>query len=156
MAERPITIQATGPEQTAALAKRIAPLLGPGDVICLEGPIGAGKTHFARALISARLPLPEDIPSPTFTLVQQYDAPDLEIWHCDLYRLTHPDEALELGLSEAFDTALCIIEWPEILAGILPPDALTIHFQPTKEPEARWMTFSSTAGKWQVLREVLE
>ncbi len=155
MAENTRTIETTSPEQTAALARRLAPLLDAGDVICLEGPIGAGKTHFARALINARLPRPEDIPSPTFTIVQQYEAPDLEIWHCDLYRLTHPDEALELGLEEAFETALCLVEWPEMLAGLLPPDVLTIGFEPGDTPAGRRITLSSGSERWRELWEKL-
>ena len=89
-------------------------LLRAGDCVLLEGPIGAGKTHFCRALIRARLGREEDVPSPTFTLVQTYDA-DVEIWHADLYRLSHPDEALELGLEDAFASAICLVEWPERL-----------------------------------------
>lgn len=113
---------------TAALARRIAPLLAPGDTILLEGDIGAGKSAFARALIRARLGRMEDVPSPTFTLVQTYDDGRGDIWHCDLYRLTHPDEALELGLDEAFETAICLIEWPDRLGDAAPPEALTLSF----------------------------
>ena len=115
------------PEATAALARRLAPHLRAGDVILLEGPIGAGKTHFARALIQA-LGVAEDVPSPTFTLVQTYEAPDFDIWHADLYRLTHPDEAVELGLTEAFESALCLVEWPEKLGRDAPNAALTLRF----------------------------
>lgn len=114
------------PDATDALARRFAPLLGPGDVLLLEGQIGAGKTHFARALIRA-LGVSEDVPSPTFTLVQTYEA-GFEIWHADLYRLTHPDEAIELGLAEAFETALCLVEWPEKLGSDRPKQALTLRF----------------------------
>jgi len=114
------------PDATDALARRFAPLLGPGDVLLLEGPIGAGKTAFARALIHA-LGVEEDVPSPTFTLVQTYEA-GAEIWHADLYRLTHPDEAVELGLTEAFETALCLVEWPEKLGQDRPKQALTLRF----------------------------
>lgn len=113
---------------TAAFASRIAPLLSAGDTLLLEGDIGAGKSAFARALIRARLGRMEDVPSPTFTLVQTYEAPDGDIWHCDLYRLTHPDEALELGLEEAFETAICLIEWPDRLGDAVPSDALHLAF----------------------------
>ncbi|WER11305.1 tRNA (adenosine(37)-N6)-threonylcarbamoyltransferase complex ATPase subunit type 1 TsaE [Rhodobacter capsulatus] len=105
----------------------MARILRAGDVLLLDGPIGAGKTHFARALIRARLGGAEDVPSPTFTLVQVYDA-DPEIWHADLYRLTHPDEAVELGLEEAFDAAICLIEWPERLGDLAPENALLLQF----------------------------
>lgn len=116
-----------------ALATRMAPLLQIGDCILLEGEIGAGKTAFARALIRARLGRQEDVPSPTFTLVQTYDDPAGDIWHCDLYRLTHPDEALELGLVEAFDTAICLIEWPDRLGSNQPGNAARLLFSAEKD-----------------------
>lgn len=94
----------------------------------MSGGIGAGKTHFARALILARLQEPEDIPSPTFTLVQTYEAPELTIWHCDLYRLGDPSEVIELGLDEAMDSALCLIEWPDRLGDMAPASALHLAF----------------------------
>lgn len=130
------------PEATDDFGRRMADILRAGDVILLEGPIGAGKTHFARALITARLARlgrREDIPSPTFTLVQTYDA-EPEIWHADLYRLTHPDEAVELGLEDAFQTAICLIEWPERLGSLRPGDALVLTFAPTDDGAARQVT----------------
>ncbi len=114
---------------TERLAQCFAPLLGPGDCVLLAGPIGAGKTHFCRAFIRARLARTEDVPSPTFTLVQTYDA-DVEIWHADLYRLTHPDEARELGLEEAFERAICLVEWPDRLGGAAPAGAIRIELSP--------------------------
>ena len=113
---------------TVALATRIAPLLEIGDTLLLEGSIGAGKTAFARALIRARLGRLEDVPSPTFTLVQTYEDADGDIWHCDLYRLTHPDEALELGLDDALENAICLIEWPDRLGQAAPKHAATLAF----------------------------
>lgn len=115
-------------DATARLAQRIAPHLTTGDVLLLEGPIGAGKSAFARAVIRARLGRQEEVPSPTFTLVQTYEDQAGDIWHCDLYRLTHPDEAFELGLEEAFETAICLIEWPDRLGSDLPANALMLTF----------------------------
>ena len=88
---------------TAGIARMLAAVARPGQTILLDGPVGAGKTHFARAFIRARQgDLAEDVPSPTFTLVQTYDDPmGTEIWHADLYRLTDPSELDELGLDEA-------------------------------------------------------
>ncbi|MFO6466116.1 tRNA (adenosine(37)-N6)-threonylcarbamoyltransferase complex ATPase subunit type 1 TsaE [Jannaschia sp. KMU-145] len=115
---------------TDALASAVAPRLAAGDTLLLEGPVGAGKTAFARTLIGARrahagLP-PEDVPSPTFTLVQTYDAGAVEIWHADLYRLTDPSEVLELGLDAAFEDAICLIEWPDRLGPATPPEAIRL------------------------------
>jgi tRNA threonylcarbamoyladenosine biosynthesis protein TsaE len=78
------------------------------------------------------------VPSPTFTLVQSYQA-DVEIWHADLYRLSHPDEVLELGLDEAFDSAICLIEWPDRLGSLLPKGAMRLQF--TLEGEGRRVAF---------------
>ena len=114
-------------DATESFGIAMARILRAGDVLLLDGPIGAGKTHFARALIRARLGGAEDVPSPTFTLVQVYGA-DPEIWHADLYRLTHPDEAIELGLEEAFDAAICLIEGPERLGDLAPEKALLLQF----------------------------
>jgi len=119
---------------TAALGERLARVLRAGDTVLLHGPIGAGKSHLARALIRARLGRMEDVPSPTFTLVQTYES-DPDIWHADLYRLTHPDDVLELGLEDAFATAICLIEWPDRLGPHLPPDAL--HLRLSSEGDGR-------------------
>lgn len=120
---------------TEALGARLAALLRAGDTVLLEGSIGAGKSHLARALIRARLGRMEDVPSPTFTLVQTYEADGTDIWHADLYRLGHPDEVLELGLEQAFDTAICLIEWPDRLGPHVPEDAL--HLRLSVQGEGR-------------------
>jgi tRNA threonylcarbamoyladenosine biosynthesis protein TsaE len=109
---------------TDQLAVWLAPRLRAGDAVMLRGPLGAGKSHFARALIRARLGRMEDVPSPSFTLVQVYDTRDPEIWHADLYRLSHPDDVLELGLVDAFAIAICLVEWPDRLGPMIPADAL--------------------------------
>ena len=137
----------TLPDQDATerLAARLAPRLGPGDTLLLDGPIGAGKTTFARALIRARLGRAEEVPSPTFTLVQTYEAADTEIWHADLYRLGDPQEVLELGLDEAFATAICLVEWPDRLGTALPRDALRCRFE--AGPTAHALTLTGSA-RW--------
>lgn len=119
-----LSIALPSEEDTTRLGAWLAARLGAGDCIALSGPIGAGKSHLARALIRARLGNPvEDVPSPTFTLVQTYGA-ETEVWHADLYRLTHPDEVLELGLDDAFARAITLVEWPERMGAALPADAI--------------------------------
>ncbi len=116
-------------DDTAALGARLAFAARAGDCLLLEGPIGAGKSHLARAFIQTRLGRMEEVPSPSFTLVQVYEADGVEIWHADLYRLTHPDEVWELGLDDAFARAICLVEWPDRLGGHQPPDALHLRLE---------------------------
>lgn len=147
--------QFDSPEATSRFAQSLAPLLTAGDVILLHGSVGAGKTHFARSLIQSRLEQPEDVPSPTFTIVQTYDLGGVDLWHCDLYRLTSPDEAIELGLEDAFETAICLVEWPDRLAELAPDDALNIQFSTESVLERRHAKLWSTATKWAPILERL-
>lgn len=114
---------------TARLGAALAGALSPGEAICLSGPLGAGKSTLARALIRARTRPDEDVPSPTFTLVQFYEGTGLPIAHFDLYRLASPEEAFEIGLDEALQDGAALIEWPERLEGRLPPDRLDIEIR---------------------------
>lgn len=135
-------------DATAELARRLAAVVRPGDVIALSGDLGTGKTAFARAFINAlpaseaEAPAPgeaeeEEVPSPTFTLVQTYARLPAPVWHVDLYRLAGPGEAEELGLEEAFAEAITLIEWPERLAGRLPAERLEVHLFYGERPAAR-------------------
>ena len=136
MTSAPLILDLPTEADTTLLGRAFADILQPGDCVLLEGAIGAGKSHLARALIRARLGEAEEVPSPTFTLVQTYrGAP--EIWHADLYRLGHPDEVLELGLEEAYETAICLIEWPERL-GHLPANPIRLRLD--LEAEGRRVT----------------
>lgn len=153
MTDRQIALTLTSPNETASLAQRLSARLGAGDVLLLSGGIGAGKTHFARALIHALQDVPEDVPSPTFTLVQVYDTRGGELWHADLYRLTGPDEVVELGLTEAFETAICLIEWPDRLAELAPEDALSLDLTAGAEEETRALILSWRAPRWDFLRD---
>jgi tRNA threonylcarbamoyladenosine biosynthesis protein TsaE len=101
-------------DATTRLGDAIAPLLAPGEAVLLYGPLGMGKSTLARGLIRALTTPDEDVPSPTFTLVQFYES-EPPVAHFDLYRLTRPEEAAEIGLDEALDEGCALIEWPERL-----------------------------------------
>lgn len=111
---------------TASLATTLAAMARPGDVLALGGDLGTGKTTLARAFIAARAGVATEVPSPTFTLVQVYDLDGGTVYHFDLYRLTAPEEARELGMEEAFADGISLIEWPERLGSLLPPDRLDV------------------------------
>ncbi len=111
---------------TQDLGRKLAAPLKPGDALCLTGPLGAGKSTLARALIRALTTPDEEVPSPTFTLVQFYETAAFPLAHFDLYRLSDPDEAYEIGLDEALDDGVALIEWPQRLEGRLPPTRLDI------------------------------
>lgn len=152
-------------EATAAFARDLAPCLAQGDVLALEGTLGAGKSFLSRTVINALPPAAgapqrEDVPSPTFTLVQVYDRIPCAVWHFDLYRLHCPDYAYELGIDEAFCEGLSLIEWPERLGSLLPPRAfeLRLDFADGGDVGGRWVTvevpdaatgrFESLIARW--------
>ena len=131
---------------TLALGRRLGAILAPGDVVCLFGNLGAGKTTLSRGAIQAWTGEVEEAPSPTYTLVQTYDGARGELWHVDLYRLKQPDDAWELGLEDAFAYAACLIEWPERLGGRLPRDRLELALAPAGEGRTAKL---SAHGAWR-------
>lgn len=122
----------------------------PGDVVALAGDLGAGKTTFARALIAAFAAeagqTPPEVPSPTFTLVQTYEFPRATIWHFDLYRIERPEDALELGIEEAFADGIALIEWPERLGPLLPAPRIEVRLAFGDSPDARRIELGAPAG----------
>jgi tRNA threonylcarbamoyladenosine biosynthesis protein TsaE len=122
---------------TRRVAAALAVLARPGDVIGLGGTLGVGKTTFARAFIRAQTTPDEEVPSPTFTLVQTYDGAAGPIWHFDLYRIEDPEAAWELGIEEAFAEAIALIEWPERLGELIPEDRLLVELAPGATETAR-------------------
>lgn len=116
---------------TAALAAALAPRLRAGDALLLDGPLGAGKTSFARALIRRLAGPGTEVPSPTFNLVLTYDLPGgVTLWHFDLYRINDPREIDELGLEDALADGISLIEWPDRLGPETLADALTLRLRP--------------------------
>jgi len=136
-------------DATTRLGAAIAPLLAPGETVLLYGPLGMGKSTLARGLVRAMTTPDEDVPSPTFTLVQFYDSSP-PVAHFDLYRLTRPEEAAEIGLDEALNEGCAVIEWPERLgddpAVWLGPDRLTVTLA---EQGAGRLATVSGAGAWE-------
>jgi tRNA threonylcarbamoyladenosine biosynthesis protein TsaE len=135
---------------TARLGASVAGALETGEAVCLWGPLGAGKSTLARGAIRALGDPQEDAPSPTFTLVQFYPAERLNLAHFDLYRLTRPDEAYEIGLDEALEDGAALIEWPERLGPHLPADRLDIELSVIGEGEAEQRLARLTPhGAWE-------
>ena len=106
---------------TLALGAKLMKSLSPGHTVALTGDLGAGKTTLVRGMLQSVLGEIE-VPSPTFTLVQTYEVRNFEVWHCDMYRLERPQDGYELGLLDAFEDAVCLIEWPDKIAPLLPKD----------------------------------
>lgn len=158
MIANPARIVCQSPDDTDRIAKRLGQIVSIGDCILLQGAIGAGKTHFARSFLHAVMDVPEDVPSPTFTIVQTYETRIGQVWHADLYRLGSPDELVEIGLADAFETAVCLIEWPDRLGDLCPSNALTMVFNDVADdPEARVLNLSWTDHDWdERLKKVLD
>jgi tRNA threonylcarbamoyladenosine biosynthesis protein TsaE len=135
-------------EATARLGAGLARALKPREAICLYGPLGAGKSTLARGLIRALTTPDEDVPSPTFTLVQFYEGRDFPLAHFDLYRLTRASEAHEVGLDEALEDGAVLIEWPQRLGDDLPGDRLDIEISIVGEARvARLMPHGAWEGR---------
>ena len=132
---------------TARLGRALAAELKPGDIVSLKGDLGAGKTTLARSILEA-MGHSGETPSPTFTIVQTYDLAPGAVWHVDLYRLKSPQEALELGLEDAFESAIVLIEWPERLGDLMPDDRLEIALTIAADGETRRAVLSGH-GFWR-------
>ena len=156
MPEHSRRLRLISPDATCGLARALAPSLGAGDALLLSGPVGAGKTHFARCLIRALTGPDEEVPSPTYTLVQTYPGPAADIWHADLYRLGDPAEIVELGLSEAFESAIALVEWPDRLGDLTPASALHLDFAHGSEAGTRHLALRWRDPRWTARLAALE
>ncbi len=149
-----LTIDLANVAATHALAKCLANLARPGDVFALYGDLGTGKTEFARAFIRAMGDPDEEVPSPTFTLVQTYDnaqtaaGNDAVIWHFDLYRLEVPEEAFELNIEDAIHDGIVLIEWPERLGPYLPHNRLDIRLRTVPSAKNRRQAVLTPHATW--------
>lgn len=133
---------------TKSLARRLAALAKPRDVILLYGDLGMGKTVFSRAFVQSLTSPDEDVPSPTFTLVQLYDTDKGTIWHFDLYRLKQPDEVYELGFEEALSDGISLIEWPERAERLYPRNRLEIRITAGDTPDERRIALIPHGDGW--------
>ncbi len=131
-------------EESKAFAKKLGALLIPGDVVLFKGDLGAGKSTLIRALIQSLCGETTEVPSPSFTLVQTYEAPSFEIWHFYFYRLEDPEEIFELGIEEAFQSGVSLIEWPERLGSLMPKNHLLIEITQGLNDDERFLTIIPT------------
>lgn len=121
---------------TEKLAREIAGIAQIRDIFALYGTLGMGKSVFSRAFIKY-LTAAEEVPSPTFTLLQVYEAKDFDIYHYDMYRIKSPEEIFELGIEDAFYQGVSLIEWPEKMERYLPPHTVKIQILPLNENSRR-------------------
>lgn len=137
--------------ETANFAAKLADVLQQGDVLFLEGPLGMGKSVFARALIRALCADPDlEVPSPTFTLVQTYDTIKGPLWHFDLYRIRTPEEVYELAWEEALFAGIVIVEWPSKLgSGLAPRHRLELEFTQSKDLPGTRIITPIPHGQWK-------
>lgn len=144
-----VTVRAESEQETTALAAQLAPSLRPGTIVFLTGPLGSGKSVFARALIRALAADPAmDVPSPTFTLVQTYDTPAGLVWHYDLYRIENSDEIYELGWEDAQSGGIVIVEWPDRLGPHAPENPVIVSMSCVPgSPQTRLIEFAPAPAK---------
>lgn len=117
------------PEETIAIGKAFSSELKAGDVVCLNGELGAGKTHFVKGIAEGVGFDQNEVHSPTYTLIHEYVG-ELPIYHFDCYRIESPQEALEIGVEEYFyGKGVCVIEWPERIESLIPPEAIWIDIE---------------------------
>lgn len=147
-ATAPIRVTTTSAAETARLAAALARAASAGDVILLSGDLGTGKTAFAKGF-GAELGVTEPIVSPTFTLARQYEG-RLRLHHLDVYRVSHAEEALDLGLAELLDDdAVILVEWGEHIIGELGGDYLEIRIERTDgDPDERRMVLTPVGPRW--------
>ncbi|AIL65279.1 hypothetical protein NOVO_04500 [Rickettsiales bacterium Ac37b] len=126
-------------DDTKGLAEKLAILVKVGDIIELKGDLGSGKTTFSRYFINALTKDKLTILSPTFNLLFVYNTEKGMVWHFDLYRLNNKEEVWELGIEEAIDSGITLIEWPDLISDILPLDKLVLNFAFSSNDNKRYI-----------------
>ncbi|MEX0767505.1 MAG: tRNA (adenosine(37)-N6)-threonylcarbamoyltransferase complex ATPase subunit type 1 TsaE [Microthrixaceae bacterium] len=154
MTTGPVQARSSSPDQTRDLAAAIAELARPCDLVLLVGDLGAGKTAFSQGF-GRGLGVDDQITSPTFALVQSYTG-RLDLYHLDVYRLEHMNEALDLGLSEILDDdAVTVIEWGDRITQALPRDYLEVTISFGSEEQDRLFEFRPVGSRWQARMRAL-
>lgn len=145
-------ITSNSPEDTVGIGRELGKLMKPGTVVCLEGDLGAGKTHFAKG-VALGLGVEDHVTSPTFTLINEYEG-RLPFYHVDAYRLEDEDEAYELGIEEyLYGSGITLIEWPDRIGSLLPTERLIVTINRGETEESRVLEFT---GKGQELNQLVE
>ena len=143
-------------EQTTQLGINIGKLLNPGDIVCLTGDLGTGKTHITKG-IAKGLDIDDNITSPTFTIVNEYDTGRLKLNHFDVYRVSDPDEVYAIGFDDyIFSDAVSVIEWANYIEEILPEDLLHIRIEKdlSKGEDYRKITITPYGEKYDYIKEL--
>jgi tRNA threonylcarbamoyladenosine biosynthesis protein TsaE len=143
-----LELESKSPAETRRLGERLARLLQPGDVVLLQGELGAGKTCFAQG-IGSGLQVKEPVKSSSFVLVNEYQG-RLHVYHADLFRLSNPDEVADLALAENAAAGLLLVEWPEVALQELPPDHLLVRFETTSE-RGRRLSYEAHGERYEQL-----
>ncbi len=142
-------------EQTLELGRKIGKLLNPGDIICLDGELGTGKTHLAKGIASG-LGIKEHITSPTFTIVNEYEG-RMKLYHFDVYRIDDPEEIEAIGFDEyIFSDAVSIIEWSELISELIPEERIQINIKKLPEKGDNWrcVTIEYTGSRYDYIKEI--
>jgi len=142
MEELIFDVTTSSPEQTMELGLRLAEMLSPGDIVCLQGDLGAGKTHFTKGMAGFFGVKPEHVSSPTYALVQEYHGSEVTIFHIDAYRLNSVEEAFGIGLDEVLcGDGIYIVEWPERISELLPSNHWSVRIVHKGDNQRQIMVF---------------
>lgn len=149
-----VSVKTASPVETHGLGQRLAKVLRAGDVICISGPLGAGKSELCRAIIRGLIRNTDlEVPSPSYTLVNVYDHSICEIWHADLYRIGDDSEIQEIGLDDAVEDAIVLVEWPERWAN--PPERrIDVSLRPLPD-ETREIFFEASGQGWDDMLDAI-